>query len=90
MPLIAGLDRSGTPDPRERKASQELYVGCFAAVEITLEEARVGFNALCQECGMALDQEFHGRSCPEWVQGRLLETAQRMNLRVAASNCPFL
>lgn len=85
MPLIAGLDRSGTPDPRERNASQELYVVCFAAVEVTLEELRVGFNALRQECGMALDQEFHGRSCPEWVQGRLLETARRMNLRVAAS-----
>lgn len=85
MPLLVGLDRSGTPDPRERKASQELYVVCFAAVEVTLEALRTDFSAPRQECGMAFDEEFRGRNCPEWVQDRLLEAAQKMNLRVAAS-----
>jgi len=85
MPLIVGLDRSGTPDPKERKSSQELYVICFAGVEASLEELRAVLSVLRQECGLASGEEFRGRTCPEWVQNRLLEEGGKVGLCVAAS-----
>lgn len=85
MPLYCGLDRSGTPDPKERRAGRELYVTGFAAVPVDVEIVRSALTDLRHECGMAATQEFHGRSCPEWIQTKVLNTAQDLGLRVAVS-----
>ncbi len=81
----AGLDRSGTPDPTERKTGRELYVVGLTAVSVGMEEVRDGFSSIRRECGMKPHEEFHGRQCPEWIQARVLRTADdTMGLRVAA------
>lgn len=82
--LCAGLDRSGTPDPTERKTGRELYVVGLTAVSVGMEEVRDAFRSLRRDCAMEPHEEFHGRHCPEWIQVKILKTADAMGLRVAA------
>lgn len=85
MPLLCGLDRSGTPDPKERKAGRELYVIGFAGVAVSKDELQVALSSVRHECGMPASREFHGRDCPEWVRAKFLRRVQTLGLQVAVA-----
>ena len=85
MSLLCGLDRSGTPDPKERKATRELYVIGFAGVVAGKETLQVALSDLRHECGMRATKEFHGRDCPEWIRAEFLRRVQGLGLQVAVA-----